>query len=99
MSSLHTMHAEILRDYLATSGIRKTRLARDLECSHSLIYQWLQGDIPISARMAIRLEQVTHGAIRRRDLFPELFERSPSRKKGTNRPAEGRTLHAPKSPS
>lgn len=74
MTIKNTMHAEILDHYLATSGIRKARLARDLKCSHSLIYQWLAGKIPVSPRMAVRLEEVTHGAIRRQELHPELYQ-------------------------
>lgn len=67
-------HAAVLRRYLTTSRLKRAALAKALGCHVSLIYQWERGTRPISPKMAVALEKVTAGEIRRQCLHPDLYQ-------------------------
>lgn len=67
-------HAALLQQYLNQSGIQKQELARQLGITAPNVTDWLLKKRPVPVRRAKKIEQVTHGAIRRHDLFPELFD-------------------------
>lgn len=67
-------HATLLRAYLEQSGIQQQELARQIGVTAPNVTDWLSRKRPVPVRRAKKIEQVTRGAIRRRDLFPELFD-------------------------
>lgn len=47
--------------------------AAGFECTQSLVSQWEQGAVDLSAERCAQIEQVTRGAVTRVDLRPDLF--------------------------
>jgi DNA-binding transcriptional regulator YdaS (Cro superfamily) len=62
-----------LRGYLDKSGLTQRQFADLMECSQSLVSQWLTGDIKMTNEWALEIEKRTHHKLRRQDLLPELF--------------------------
>ena len=67
-------HSTLLRRYLEQSGIKQQELAQKLGIKAPNITDWLSKKRPVPVRRAKEIEQVTNGAIRRRDLYPTLFD-------------------------
>jgi DNA-binding transcriptional regulator YdaS (Cro superfamily) len=67
----------------AIDRIGGTELARRLGCSKQLVSFWRTGRQRVPAETAVDIERVTHGAVRRHelrpDLWPEPVERRPER--------------------
>lgn len=55
-------------------GVAK-KLAETLGISLSYLSQMKSGDAPISPERAVEIETATSGAVTRRDLFPEKWQR------------------------
>ena len=66
-------HAALLRQYLEQSGVKQYELASRLGIAAPNVTDWLSKKRSVPVRRAKKIEQVTQGAILRRDLFPELF--------------------------
>jgi DNA-binding transcriptional regulator YdaS (Cro superfamily) len=67
-------HATLLREYLERSGVKQQELARRIGVTAPNITDWVSKKRPVPVRRAKKIEQVTCGAIRRCDLFPDLFD-------------------------
>lgn len=67
-------HATLLREYLEQSGVKQQELARQIGVTAPNVTDWLSRKRPVPVRRAKKIEQVTHGAVRRRDLYPDLFD-------------------------
>ena len=63
----------VLERYLKKHGMTQQQLADRLECSQSLVSQWISGDVEMTGRWAIKIERATNGEVRRQQLLPELF--------------------------
>ena len=62
--------------YLKKYGLSQQEFANQLKVSQGLVWQWINGRTRIKAERAKQIEEVTGGAIRRRDLRPDLFDRA-----------------------
>jgi len=70
-------------EYLATHNIRKQDFAKELEITPRYLSMIMRG-YPCSAKLAIKIEELTEGKISRFDMKPELKE-SKNRIKRTRR--------------
>ena len=61
--------------YLSKRGLSQEQFGKVLGVSQGLVWQWLNGRTQITAEMANAIEEKTKGAIKRRDLRPDLFAR------------------------
>lgn len=68
-----------LRDYLSKHDVTQAELARRLDVTPGLIWQWLNGHRPIAAEQVIPLEVATNGHVSRHEVRPDLYPRSASR--------------------
>lgn len=59
--------------YLKKKGLRQGEFARLVGVSQPLVSRWMKKPETISAAMAKRIEDVTKGLVKRRDLRPEIF--------------------------
>jgi len=65
-----------LTDYLSSDGaLSAARLAREIKVSPALLYQWRTGRRPVSLEHCAAIEQATGGAVTRRDLRPDDWQR------------------------
>lgn len=70
--------------YLHTANLTASALARKLNITPAMIYQWRVGLRPVPVRKCAEIERITNGAVTRKDLrpddwhliWPELKERS-----------------------
>lgn len=62
-----------LKQYLDSTGLTQKQFATLIDCSQSLVSQWLSGDVEMTAAWAIEIERVTRQKLRRQDLLPELY--------------------------
>jgi len=62
-----------LQDFLDSSGMTQTELARRLGVTPGLVWQWLNGRRPIAATKVIPLEVATDGRVSRHDLRPDIY--------------------------
>lgn len=60
-----------LRTYLDRT--RQADFAEKLGVTQSLISQWLQGHVRITAERAVQIEKATGGLVSRSELRPDLF--------------------------
>lgn len=64
-----------LKSYFKSERLAATKLAEALGVSISYVSQLGSGKAPISPERAVSIERATAGAVTRRDLFPENWER------------------------
>ena len=62
-----------LKDYCQLHT--QAKLARNLNVTPAMVYQWLSGRRRIGADTALRIEKATNGAVNRAELRPDLWER------------------------
>lgn len=61
----------LLRDYIRQNKGEATRLARELGISLAYLGQMHSGHRPVPPKVAVRIEQLTRGSVRRWDMFPD----------------------------
>jgi DNA-binding transcriptional regulator YdaS (Cro superfamily) len=66
-------HAEILKKYLIDSGTTQRQLARQVGVTDNFVNHWVHGRRPIPIVRAKKVEEATKGAIRREQLYPDIF--------------------------
>ena len=54
----------------------QAELARHLEVTPGLVWQWLNGHRRIAAEQVLPIEKATDGAVTRHELRPDLYPRS-----------------------
>ena len=59
--------------YLKRTGLSQRQFAELLNCSQSLVSQWITGETRMTAERALEIERVTSGKIKRQQLLPELY--------------------------
>ena len=64
---------EAIRSYLSRRGLTQTEFARQVGVSQGMVWQWLSGYRPVSPESAIKIEAGTKGAIKKRELRPDIF--------------------------
>lgn len=64
-----------LKSYFDSERLAAKKLAEALGVSPSYLSQMSKGTTPISPERAVKIEQATDGAVTRRDLFPDSWER------------------------
>lgn len=64
-----------IQKYLSDTGIRKSEFARDIEVPPAMLYQWLRGLRPVAIKHCKKIEDKTGGAVSRRDLRPDDWQR------------------------
>lgn len=62
-----------IRAYLDRHGLSQEQFGKFIGVSQGLVWQWLNGRTQITAEMANAIEEKTKGAIKRRELRPDLF--------------------------
>lgn len=66
----------ILSDYLSADDAKSAAdLAREVGVSSSLLYQWRTGRRPVPLEHCAAIERATSGAVTRRDLRPDDWQR------------------------
>lgn len=60
-----------LTEFVAQHG--QTGTAEMLGVSQGLVWQWLNGKTRVTAERAIKIEQITAGAMTRAELRPDVF--------------------------
>jgi DNA-binding transcriptional regulator YdaS (Cro superfamily) len=55
------------------SRVGGTELAKALGCTKGLVSQWANGHRQVGAEWAVKIEEVTEGAIKRSELRPDLW--------------------------
>lgn len=59
--------------YLKKTGLSQRQFAELLECSQSLVSQWITGETRMTGEWAVEIERVTSGKIKRQKLVPQLY--------------------------
>jgi DNA-binding transcriptional regulator YdaS (Cro superfamily) len=62
-----------IRTYLERHGITQEEFAERLECSQSLVSQWVNGVTEITPEYAVKIERETNGELTRKHLLPHLY--------------------------
>lgn len=62
-----------LSAYLKKHNLSQEEFGRSLKVSKGLVWQWLNGRTRITGDMAVRIEHVTGGEVKRQHLLPELY--------------------------
>ena len=68
---LESMRA--LQQYLDQTGLTQRQFAHLIDCSQSLVSQWLTGKVQMTVERAISIERCTRQKVRRQDLLPEIY--------------------------
>ena len=58
--------------WIARTGVGTASIALHVGVHRQMVYQWINGSKPISARCAIELEKFTNGDIRCEELAPDV---------------------------
>ena len=66
-----------LQDYLEDRS--HSEFARGIGVSPGMIFQWLNGIRPVSAKKARAIDRYTGGVVSKESLCPEIFGEQPSR--------------------
>lgn len=64
-----------LRTYLTESECSQGELARRINVTPGLVWQWLHGRRRIAAEQVLKIESATEGRVSRHDLRPDLYPR------------------------
>lgn len=64
-----------LDKYLNSAGMSQTELARRLNVTQGMVWQWLNGRRRVSAEQVLSIERATEGQVSRHDLRPDLYPR------------------------
>ena len=64
---------QALQQYLNKTGLTQRQFADLIDCSQSLVSQWLTGKVQMTAEWAIAIERCTRQKVRRQDLLPEIY--------------------------
>lgn len=62
-----------LATYLTKNRITQREFADRIGCSQSLISQWINGDVAMTGKWAIKIERETDREVKRQSLLPELY--------------------------
>lgn len=66
-------HAKLIRDYLKVHGLTQTDLADLMEVTQGNVGHWLSRRQRVTPERASQLENITHGVLKKKDFYPELF--------------------------
>lgn len=61
-----------LREYLASSGKKRSEFAKEIGAHHVLVSQWVSGVRRVPAERCPGIERATDGAVRCEDLRPDV---------------------------
>lgn len=64
---------DAIRSYMARRRLTQTAFAKEVGVTQGMVWQWLSGYRPISPESAIKIEEATGGAIKKRSLRPDIF--------------------------
>ena len=64
-----------LKTYFRSESLAAKKLAKALDISPSHLSQMASGKTPVSPARAVQIENATCGAVTRRDLYPDSWER------------------------
>ena len=64
---------KVIATYLRRTGLSQSQFAELLDCSQSLVSQWITGETSITPERALEIERVTSGKIKRQQLVPKLY--------------------------
>lgn len=64
-----------LSDYVDQAHGRQTELAKSLGCDPQLVWQWSRGARPVPIARCTAIEMATSGAVTRRELRPDDWQR------------------------
>ena len=62
-----------LRTYLNKNNLTQQQFADQLGCSQSLVSQWLNGQVEMTADWALEIERSTQREVLRQKLIPRLY--------------------------
>lgn len=62
-----------LKTYLEKRGVTQSDIARRINVPPALVWQWINGVRPISAKHAIPIEQATDGEVPRHVTRPDIY--------------------------
>lgn len=64
-----------LSEYLSKRDVSQAELARRLEVTPGLVWQWLNGHRRIGAEQVLKIEAATEGEVSRHELRSDLYPR------------------------
>lgn len=64
-----------LQQFIEKGHMTQAELARRLEVTSGLVWQWLNGHRRVAAEQVLPIEKATDGAVTRYDLRPDLYPR------------------------
>lgn len=65
-----------IRAYLKKHRLSQQAFGDLIGVSQGLVWQWLNGRLPVKPERAKQIEQATRGAIKRHDLRPDIFDKA-----------------------
>lgn len=63
-----------IKTYLQTQGLTQKAFADQLAVSPGLVWQWINGQTPVTAERAREIESATGGLVTRHELRPDIFD-------------------------
>lgn len=69
-----------LKTFFSEGHISQAELARRLDVTPGLVWQWVTGHRQVAAEQAIPIEKATDGKVSRHELRPDIYPREPSRR-------------------
>jgi DNA-binding transcriptional regulator YdaS (Cro superfamily) len=64
-----------LKTYLKETGTPQAELARRIDVTPGMVWQWLHGERRVAAEQVLKIEQATDGNVSRHELRPDLYPR------------------------
>ncbi len=64
-----------LKQYIKDGYLTQSELARRIDKSPGLVWQWLNGHRQVAAEQVLPIERATEGKVTRHDLRPDLYPR------------------------